>query len=416
MGEQMRIAYFDCFSGAGGEMILGALLDAGLSLERLRDELAKLGLSHCEVNVEKVVRKGIGGSRAIVIVDDLHHHDTGRRLFLSAPEGGGEPGRRSHRLEEIIGTSSLDDAVKQKSLTIFRRLAEAEAKVRRTTIDQIHFHEAGAMDAVIAVVGSVAGLAALGIERVYCSPLHVGTGTVECAHGISPVPDPLTAELIKGKPFHSTGAAGELLTPAGAAILTTISSNFGPSPPMTMEQIGYGAGTLDHDIPNLLRIMIGEAQGELRGYEKEHIAVLETNIDDMNPQMYDYLMSRMLEMGALDVFLSPVQMKKNRPGTLVTVICQPHLVERFTDFVLRETTTIGLRWRLENHLKADGTIREVRTQYGPVRCKVAETNERITNISPEYEDCKRIALEKKVPLKEVMEAAKAAALFAKIDS
>ena len=395
----MRIAYFDCFAGASGDMILGALMDAGLSVERLREELAKLHLSHYEVSVEKVIKKGIGGSQAIIAVDDHHgHHHQHRNL---------------HHIEEIIGSSSLDDAVKQKSLKIFRRLAEVEAKVHQTTIDHIHFHEVGAMDAIIDVVGGVSGLTALEIERVYCSPFHVGTGTVKCAHGILPIPAPATAELIKGKPFYSTGVAGELLTPTGAAILTTISSGFGPMPAMTLEQIGYGAGTFEHDIPNLLRIMIGEAGDELRGFEKEQIAVLETNIDDMNPQMYDYLIGKMLEMGALDVFLSPVQMKKNRPGTLVTVTCQPHLIERFTDFLLRETTTIGLRWRVENRLKARRTIREVQTQYGPIKCKVAEINSGIINISPEYEDCKRVTLEKKISLKEVMDAAKAAALAVK---
>ncbi|MDR3554281.1 MAG: nickel pincer cofactor biosynthesis protein LarC [Syntrophobacteraceae bacterium] len=391
----MRIAYFDCFCGASGDMILGSLLDAGLGVELLRDEIAKLRLSHYDIDVEKVVKKGIGGSRAIVTIDDHHHHHHHRHL---------------EDIEEIIGASSLDESVKEKSLRIFRRLAEAEAHVHRTTVDRIHFHEVGAMDSIIDVVGGVAGLAAMGIERLYCSPFHVGAGTVECAHGILPVPAPATAELIKGKPIYSTGVQGELLTPTGAAILTTLSSGFGPSPGMTLEKIGYGAGTSEPDMPNLLRIMIGEARDELRGYEKEQVAVLETNIDDMNPQVYDYLMSKMLEMEALDVFLSPVQMKKNRPGTLVSVICQPHLLERFTDFLLRETTTIGLRWRLENRFKARRTIREVQTVHGPVKCKFAETNDGVTNISPEYEDCRRITLEKNLSLKEVMEAAKAAAL------
>jgi uncharacterized protein (DUF111 family) len=212
-----------------------------------------------------------------------------------------------------------------------------------------------------------------------------------------------------GKPFYSTGVVGELLTPTGAAVLTTIASDFGPMPAMTLEKIGYGAGTSEPSIPNLLRILIGEAGDELRGYEKEHIAVIETNIDDMNPQMYDYLMGKLLDMGALDVYLSPVHMKKNRPGMLVTVTCQPHLVERFTELLLRETTTIGLRWRLDNRLKARRTIREVETPFGTIRCKVAEVDGGITNISPEYEDCKRVALEKNIPLKTIMETARTAA-------
>ncbi|MDR3569969.1 MAG: nickel pincer cofactor biosynthesis protein LarC [Syntrophobacteraceae bacterium] len=391
----MKIAYFDCFSGASGDMILGSLLDAGLSVDRLMEELLKLRLSHFEVRVEKVSKKGIGGSQAIVDIDDHHHNRHHRHL---------------EDIEEIIGTSSLDESVKQKSLEIFRRLAEAEAKVHRTSVDHIHFHEVGAMDAIIDVVGGVAGLAAMGIERVYCSPLHVGSGTVECAHGILPVPAPATAELIKGKPFYSTGVLGELLTPTGAAILTTLSSGFGPFPAMTMEQIGYGAGTSEPDIPNLLRVFIGEAGEDLLGYEKEQIVVIETNIDDMNPQLYDYLISGALDLGALDVYLTPVQMKKNRPGTLVTVTCLPQLMHRLSEFILRETTTIGLRWRLESRIKARRSIREILTQYGPIQGKVAESDNGIINISPEYDDCKRIAREKNVPLKEVMDAARVAAL------
>jgi uncharacterized protein (TIGR00299 family) protein len=391
----MRIAYFDCFSGASGDMILGALLDAGLGIERLNEELAKLHLSHYDVSVQKVVKKGIGGSQALVVVDDHHHHHHHRHL---------------HDIEEIISKSDLDDPIKRKSLDIFSRLAQAEAKVHETTVDHIHFHEVGAMDAIIDVVGSVAGLAAMGIERIYCSPLHVGSGTVNCAHGTLPVPAPATAELIVGKPFYSSGVPGELLTPTGAAILTTIASDFGAMPAMTLEKIGYGAGTSDPALPNLLRILIGEATDELRDYEKEHIAVIETNIDDMNPQVFDYLIEKVLEAGALDVYVNPVLMKKNRPGMVVTVTCRPHLVERFTELLLQETTTIGLRWRLDNRLKARRTMREVDTPFGVIRCKVASLDGKMTNITPEYDDCKRVALEKNVPLKTIMAAARAAAM------
>ena len=382
----MKIAYFDCFAGASGDMILGALLDAGLPIERLREELAKLHLSHYEVRVEKVTKKGIGGSQALVVVDEGHHSRHHRRL---------------HDIEEILGHSDLEASVKAKSLAVFRRLAEAEAKVHRSSVDQIHFHEVGAMDSIIDVVGAVAGIAALGIERIYSSPLHVGMGTVRCAHGVLPVPAPATAELIRGKPFYSDGVAGELLTPTGAALLTTLAADFGPMPAMIAEAIGYGAGTADPGIANLLRLFIGQARDELPAFESEHIAVLETNIDDMNPQMYDHLMDRALELGALDIFLNPVQMKKNRPGTLVTITCEPDRVQQFTDLLLRETTTIGVRWRVDKRFKARRTIREIRTPYGPVRCKVAET-EGVVNIAPEYEDCKHIAREQGIPLKEVM--------------
>jgi uncharacterized protein (TIGR00299 family) protein len=390
----MRIAYFDCFSGASGDMILGALMDAGLSLGRLKEEIGKLGLSHYEITVEEAVKKGIGGSRAVVAIDEGHHHHHHRRLG---------------HIEKIIDESGLGEAVKEQSIKVFRRLAQAEARVHRTSVEEVHFHEVGAMDAIIDVVGSVAGLAALGIERVYSSPLNVGGGTVECAHGTLPIPAPATAELIKGRPFYSNSFSGELLTPTGAAILTTICRGFGPCPQMIMETTGYGAGTRETETPNLLRLIAGQAQDSLGGCQTEQIAVIETNIDDMNPQIYDYLFSKILDMGAFDFFLSPVQMKKNRPATLITLTCAPCEVERFSRFLLRETTTIGLRWRVENRIKAFRRIEQIETKYGPVRSKVAEANGEIVNICPEYEDCKRIALEKELPLKEVLDEARIAA-------
>jgi len=392
----MKIAYFDCFAGASGDMILGSLIDAGLAVERLRSELGKLNLTHYELDAKKVAKRGIGGSQALVRIDDHHHHHHHRRF---------------DDIRQIIENSELENFVKVQSVKIFTRLAEAEAKVHQTTIDKIHFHEVGAMDAIIDVVGSVAGIVALGVERVYCSPLHVGSGTVECAHGTLPVPAPATAELIKGRPAYSTGVTGELLTPTGAAILTTLASDFGPMPAMTVQQVGYGAGTSDPAIPNLLRMVVGESPEELQGYDLERVAVAETNIDDMNPQIYDYLIQKMLDMGALDVFLVPMQMKKNRPGTLVTFICEPYRIGEFSDFLIRETTTIGLRWRIDNRIKASRSIKEIATKYGPVRVKVAEVDGRATNVAPEYEDCKRLALEKHVPLKEVMEQANAAAIL-----
>ena len=384
----MKIAYFDCFSGASGDMILGALLDAGLSLDHLAGEVAKLHLSHYDIRAEKVMRRGLGGARAIVSVDDDHHRYHSRHLS---------------DIEAIISGSDLHPEVKRKSIAVFRRLAEAEAKVHRTSVEAIHFHEVGAMDAIIDVVGAVAGLAALGIEKVHCSPFHVGTGTVQCAHGALPIPAPATAELIRGVPSYSTGVCGELLTPTGAAVLTTLASTFGPMPPMAIDRIGYGAGALDPPVPNLLRVLIGESVTSVHGSDAEQIAVIETNIDDMNPQLYDYLMARLLDMEALDVFLSAVQMKKNRPGTLLTVTCQPHQVERFSSFLLRETTSIGLRWRFENRFKTHRAIREIATPYGLIRCKVATIGGEIVNIAPEYEDCKRAALDHRVPLKLVMD-------------
>jgi uncharacterized protein (TIGR00299 family) protein len=438
----MRIAYFDCFSGASGDMILGALVDAGLSLEHLKAELAKLGLSHYHLDARQVVKRGLGGTQMVIDLEGHHHgaghhekghhHEEGHQAHDHShphghhhdhPHGHHEhPGREArrqphphehrnlHDIKNLIEASTLAEAVKQKSLHIFSRLAEAEARVHRTSIDQIHFHEVGAMDAIIDIVGAMVGFQALGIEKIYCSALHVGSGTVECAHGTLPVPAPATLDLIKGKPIYSTGVKGELLTPTGAAILTTLASGFGPMPAMRLETAGYGAGTLDPPIPNLLRVSIGEAEAARPRFQIERVAVVETNIDDMNPQLYDYLIQKILDLGALDVFLTPIQMKKNRPGTLVSVICPVEAVEKFADFLLQETTTIGLRWRVEDRFKAERSIREAQTRYGRVRFKVAQLGGQTINVSPEYEDCKRLALEKGVALREVMEDAREVAL------
>lgn len=383
----MKIAYFDCFSGASGDMILGALIDAGLSPDQLKAELAKLHLRNYDIRFENVHKNGIGSTRVSVVADGLHQEH-----------------RHLYHIREIIESSDLDPLVKQKSIDIFTRLAQAEAKIHRTDIEHIHFHEVGATDAIIDIAGSVAGISLLGIEKVFCSPLHVGTGTVNCAHGILPVPAPAALELVRGKPIYSDGIQGELLTPTGAAILTTLAAEFGPLPRMTAEHIGYGAGTSERDIPNLLRVIIGETDRVfLKGFETEQIAVIETGIDDMNPQIYEYLIQKLLDMGVMDAFLTPVQMKKNRPGTLITIICQPEKVGEISDFLMRETTTIGVRWRTDSRIKAPRSIKTVQTRYGAVSVKIAGHDHDITNISPEYEDCKRIALENQIPLKTVME-------------
>ncbi len=387
----MKIAYFDCFSGASGDMILGSLLDAGLSLDHLTGEIAKLGLSHYTIGVEKVVKKGIGGSQALINIEQ-HHHDHHHRHL-------------SH-IKEIINNSSLPDVVKEKSLAIFQRVAEAEANVHQSTVEQVHFHEVGAMDSIIDVVGAVIGFHALGIEKIICSPIHVGCGTVKCAHGLMPVPAPATAELIKEFPVYSNGVQGELLTPTGAAILTTLASEFGSMPAMSIQASGYGAGKADPEIPNLLRVIIGETQEKKSGYDTEQVAIIESNIDDMVPQIYDYLIQKMLDMDAKDVFLTSTQMKKNRPGTLLTVVCSPDQVDIFADFMLKETTAIGIRWRIENRIIAKRRIEALDTDFGSVSIKIATCGEKIINVSPEYEDCKKIALDKNIPLKKVIETVK----------
>lgn len=391
----MKIAYFDCFSGASGDMIMGSLLDAGLTLEHLRNQIKKLGLSHYDIGVEKVTKKGISGSQALISIDQ-HHHDHHHRHL-------------SH-IKQIIHNSTLPGSVKEKSIAIFQRLAEAESEVHGSEVEQVHFHEVGAMDAIIDVVGAVIGFNALGIEKIVCSPLHVGCGTVKCAHGVLPVPAPATAELIKGRPIYSSGVEGELLTPTGAAILTTLSSEFGAMPAMSINAIGYGAGTSEPAIPNLLRVSIGEACDETMDYETEQAAVLETNIDDMNPQIYDYLIQKMLNLGAMDVFLTSVQMKKNRPGTLLTLVCAPDKIGIFSDLLLKETTTIGLRWKVENRIKAPRKIATIETEHGPVRIKIAKNAGKIINISTEYDDCKKISLKNEIPLKTVIDKIKSEVL------
>jgi uncharacterized protein (TIGR00299 family) protein len=386
----MKIAYFDCFSGASGDMILGALLDAGLPLEHLKQELAKLGLSHYSVNKTAVVKNGIRGSQALIRVEQDHHHHHRHLSDITA----------------IIEKSTLAPVIKKEGIRIFRRLAEAEARVHDTSPESIHFHEVGAMDAIIDVVGSVIGIHTLGIDTIICSPLHVGSGTVECAHGTLPVPAPATAELILGKPVYSTGIQGELLTPTGAAILTTLASDFGSLPPMTVEQIGHGAGTADLSIANMLRVFIGSALQPDKTFAVEQTATIETTIDDMNPQIYGYIIEKVLQMGAMDIFCMPVQMKKNRCGTLVTILCRPEMVTSLSDFLFRETTTIGLRWHLDNRFTLQRAFTTVETRFGTISCKTASHGNEVINVTPEYEDCKRVAIEQKVPLKAVLEEAR----------
>lgn len=385
----MRIAYFDCSAGASGDMILGALVSAGLDFGHLKNELGRLGLGGYTLSRREVLKAGLAGTHVIVELDEHGHSH-----------------RRLKDIEGIIERSGLKTAVKSRSIEIFRRLARAEALVHDQPVEQVHFHEVGAVDAIVDIVGAVVGLDALGIERIYSSPLHVGSGTVQCAHGTLPVPAPATAELIKEKPFYSTGVVGELLTPTGAAILTTLASGFGPIPPMRAERIGYGAGTRELSIPNLLRLFVGPEENEASGLGTEHVAVLETSIDDMSPQIYEHVMNKMFDLGAFEVFMSPVQMKKNRPGTLLTVICGPDLAKPLAEVLMRETTTIGLRWRFEYKLRAPSEVREVQTEFGIIRCKIARIGESIINAAPEYDDCRRAAAKNGIPLKDVMEIVK----------
>ena len=386
----MRIAYFDCFSGASGDMILGSLIDAGLNPRRLREELKKLRITTIHLKTKKVLKTGVSGTQVVV-------------------EGRNE--KRSHRnLKEIIRIiegSGVEAEVKEKSKEIFNRIASVEAKIHQTPVEEVHFHELGGLDSIVDIVGAVWGIRELGIEKVYVSKVNVGGGFVKCEHGILPVPAPATLSLMEGKPIYSSGVERELLTPTGAAILTTLGSEFGPIPPMKVERIGCGAGRDDFPHPNLLRLIIGTSEST---FGRERVAVIETNIDDMNPQFYDYIIEKLLSMEVLDVFITPILMKKNRPGHLLTVICPSEKLPSVTKFLLRETTTLGLRWHEEERAKSDREILTFKTKYGKIRFKLAKWEGEIVNLSPEYEDCKRLALEKKVPLKEIFEEAKRLAM------
>lgn len=383
----MKIAYFDCFSGASGDMILGAMLDAGLSLEDLRRELGKLPIGDFSIQEETVTRGGLAGRQVSVVSGESHRHAH----------------RHLRDLEAIVTGSTLSESIRDKCCSIFRRLAEAEACVHRLSMDAVHFHEIGALDTIVDIVGAVVGLELLGIERVRCSPVNVGGGTVKCAHGELPVPAPATAQLVLGKPVYSSGVNAELLTPTGAVILTSLASDFGPYPAMTLRSIGYGAGRHDLPFPNLLRLAIGECGPETVGLEQDTVVVIEANIDDMNPQLYEFVMERLLAAGALDVTLTPVHMKKNRPGALISVVCRVPEREMCADILLEETTTIGVRWSLCHRIKARRSFKEIATSFGVVRCKVASGLKGVLNVTPEYEDCKRLARANGVPLKRVMD-------------
>ena len=386
----MKIAYFDCFSGASGDMILGSLIDAGLSPKRLREQLKKLRIPTVHLRVKKVLKGGISATQVMV-------------------EGKGE--KRSHRnLKEIlriVERSGVEAEVKEKSKEIFKRIALVEAKIHQTPMEEVHFHELGGLDSIVDIVGSVWGIRQLGIEKIYVSKVNVGSGFVKCEHGILPVPAPATLFLMEGKPIYSSGVERELLTPTGAAILTTLSSEFGSMPLMNVDRVGCGAGRDNLSHPNLLRLIIGTSES-ISG--KEEVVVIETNIDDMNPQFYDYVMERLLAMEVLEVFITPILMKKNRPGHLITIICSSEKLPSVTKFLLRETTTLGLRWHQEGRAKTDREILTQETKYGKIRFKLAKWEGKVVNLSPEYEDCKRLALAKRVPLKEVFEEAKRVAI------
>ncbi|HHW06969.1 MAG TPA: nickel pincer cofactor biosynthesis protein LarC [Clostridia bacterium] len=393
----MYIGYFDCFAGISGDMVLGALIDAGLPLDTLKDDLRLLGIDGYEIKAETVLKHGVSGTKVTVVTGEEKAH------------------RHLADIEDIILKSRLPEPVKEKSIAIFRRLAGAEARIHGTTPDKIHFHEVGAVDAIVDIVGAACGLWRLGIEEVYASPVRTGTGLVQCAHGVLPVPAPATLELLQGVPVYGGDIAKELATPTGAAILTAYCRGYGSLPPMEICRVGYGAGGWELAIPNLLRLVIGVKAGQTtaRGEDrllKEPALMLEVNIDDMNPEIYDHLFRLLYEHGAMDVSLVPLQVKKNRPAVMLKVLCAPERLQLMQQVVLRETTSIGLRvYPVEKYMLPYETI-PVTGAWGPetVRVKVARLGEEVYNIAPEYEDCRFIAAKYARPLKEIYDLARQA--------
>ncbi len=387
--ELMKLAYFDCFSGISGDMTLGALVDAGLSLDYLREQLRGLEVPGWQLSSEKVWKNGMSSTYVKVKTEDQSKH------------------RSLTTILDILQKSKLSPRVREQASAIFRKLGEAEATVHDVPIEKIHFHEVGAVDAIVDIVGACIGFESLGIEQFACSPLNVGGGTTKMAHGVLPVPAPATAKLLQGKPTYSNGVQKELVTPTGAAIVATLCTTFGPQPPMSVSAIGYGAGTADLEgQPNVLRIMIGEAaEKSVAGFDEE-ISVIEVNLDDMNPQIYGYFLEKALAAGALDVYTTPVQMKKNRPGMLLTLLCRPHDTTALMDLVFAETTTFGARTYRAQRRALPREFVNVHTQFGDVRVKISRVNGHIRHASPEFEDCRKLAEEKHVPLQQVMEEAK----------
>lgn len=367
-------------------MILGAFLDLGLPPEHLTGELEKLNVRNFHLKFSRVNKSGVMATKFDVETGEEHHH------------------RHYSTIEKIIRSSTLDPWVQDSSCRSFLRLAEAEAKVHGTTVEKVHFHEVGAVDAIVDIVGAFVGLHWLGAPRCLASPLNVGWGVVDCAHGSMPVPAPATAELLKGVPIYSNSIEGELVTPTGAAILTTICQSYGEIPGFRVEKIGYGAGSRDHKkASNVLRIFRGQRgdSDSASAFSNSRVLVLEANIDDMNPQIVGYVQDKLFELGVHDVFTCPVQMKKNRPGILLTVVLSPELLDGVCKVLFEETTTLGLRYHQCDRKVLDRTIEPVESPLGKVSVKVAWLDDRIVSFAPEYEECKALARRHQVPYKQV---------------
>ena len=397
-----RLVYFDCASGASGDMLLGALVDLGLPIDALATELQKLPLPGYRLAAHKVHRAGLHATKVDVVLASDHTHDHGHGHEHSHSHGHS---RGLLDILRLLDGSALDGVVRDRAAACFRRLAEAEGEVHGVPPETVHFHEVGAVDSIVDVVGGVVGLAWLRADRFVASPLNVGTGTVAMAHGTYPVPPPATARLVRGVPVYGAGE-GELLTPTGALLVTSHATAYGALPPLSIEAVGHGAGSRDtHDRPNVLRLIVGE---EDASGASERVLVLEAEIDDMLPQLYGPLLARLFDAGALDAYLTPVQMKKNRPGTLVTAIAPPGRRAAVEQVFFAETTTLGVRSQEWDRTTLEREVIAVETVYGTVGVKVGRRGGQVMNAQPEFEDCQRVASAAGVPVKEVWAAAIAA--------
>lgn len=401
----MKAIYLSGFSGVSGNMFIGALLDAGLPEKTLRDMVEALPVSGYQLKIVSVVKHGIKATHFDVELAPPEHHAH----------------RHLSDIVKIIAAAKLSDTVKARSIAVFTKLAEAEAKVHGTTIERIHFHEVGAVDAIIDIVGTVFGLEALGIEKVYAGSLRTGCGIIQCAHGSMPIPAPATAELLCSIPYTQGDIEKELLTPTGAALLATLCDGFGDRPNgFITDKTAYGAGGWDLEIPNVLRMEIGQTEGrkdrqknslcDLSDLERSGcLMIFETNIDDCNPQIFDYVMERLFKAGALDVWLTPIQMKKNRPAIMLSVLAPAALQEEVEKIIFTETTTIGLRCYAVQRAVAERREETVSTPWGSVRVKISSINGAVCSVTPEVADCRKLAEASGVPLKEILQAARSAA-------
>ncbi len=418
----MRIAYLDCFSGISGDMFLGALIDAGVPARVFEEAVADLDIG-AALAISKVDRSGITATKVDVVVagqvadtkkshthDHVHKHEDHhehKHNHSHDDEHQHTHGRGLKQIREIIFRSSISDEAKATATAIFEALGAAESKIHSVPVEAIHFHEVGAVDALVDIVCAAVGAANLAVDEWVCSPLNVGGGMVKCAHGTFPVPAPATLELLKDAPVFSSGPQMELVTPTGAAIVKTLAKRFAPFPQMKIASVGYGAGTRDFPAhANVVRLTLGDSHFEAATHaQQDTVTVLEANIDDLNPQVFGYVIDHLMAEGALDAFGVPVQMKKGRPGMLLTVLARPEDAARLTQILFTETTTLGVRSRDEQRRILDRRFEIVHTRWGDVRIKIASLNGTISNFAPEFEDCRQLAKEHRVPLKSVMQEA-----------